>query len=119
GGNGCTSETGCREGSNVRVPPNPEEETQNGPEGALGEPSGVAIDPSGTVFVADTNNDRISVFDPLGKFLYMFGTEVEGQPGFESFCETQCIEGSAYEGAAGMHAPSGIATMPGGLLAIS
>ncbi|HEY1853224.1 MAG TPA: NHL repeat-containing protein [Solirubrobacterales bacterium] len=116
-GNVCDVASGCQSGSNVRVPPI-EEETQNGPEGALAEPSGVAVDASGDVFVADTRNNRVSVFDPFGAFLYAFGTEVEGKPGFESFCETQCIEATAFFGAGGMNQPASIAIMPGGLLAV-
>ena len=38
-----------------------------GPEGNL------AIDSSGTVYVADTGNARVQIFDPSGTFLNMFG----------------------------------------------
>jgi DNA-binding beta-propeller fold protein YncE len=41
---------------------------------------GVALDPSGNVYVADTNNDRIEIFDNAGKFLAKIGGhDADGQ----------------------------------------
>jgi DNA-binding beta-propeller fold protein YncE len=114
----CTAETGCQAGSNLRMPENSELFTQTGPEGALAEPTGVAIDPSGRVYVAEAKNNRVSVFDPLGEFLYTFGLEVEGKGAFGNVCTAECIEGNPFPGG-GISRPTGIATMPGGLLAIS
>jgi YYY domain-containing protein len=37
--------------------------------GELNEPIGIAVDPSGNVYVADTNNIRIQKFGPDGKYL--------------------------------------------------
>ena len=37
-------------------------------------PRGIAVDPQGHVFVADTGNKRIAVFDEEGNFLTQFGT---------------------------------------------
>lgn len=37
-------------------------------------PYGIATDPSGNVFVGDTNNYRIEKFDPVGKFLAAWAT---------------------------------------------
>ena len=37
-------------------------------------PSGVAVDPSGNVFVADSGNDRIQKFTNTGKFIRQWGS---------------------------------------------
>jgi|GEM_PF-369304 len=37
--------------------------------GELNEPIGIAVDPAGNVYVADTNNSRIQKFGPDGKYL--------------------------------------------------
>ena len=39
-------------------------------------PSGIAIDSSGTVYVADNENHRIQVFDAQGNFLRKWGDPV-------------------------------------------
>jgi len=48
--------------------------------GELHQPIGIAVAEEGSVFVADTGNDRIEVFDPDGKFLRAFGSRGE-KPG--------------------------------------
>lgn len=42
---------------------------------AFSSPKGLALDPDGTVFVADTGNSRIQVLDAEGNFLYAFGVK--------------------------------------------
>jgi DNA-binding beta-propeller fold protein YncE len=42
--------------------------------GVFAGPTNVAVDPQGNIYVADTLNCRIQVFNPAGKFLRMFGT---------------------------------------------
>jgi len=59
-----------------KAPGCPPDEWIPGPSDQLGEfdrPSGVAVDASGRIFVADTMNDRIQIFDPLGNFDDTFG----------------------------------------------
>jgi DNA-binding beta-propeller fold protein YncE len=47
--------------------------------GEFDSPVGIAIDPNGNVFVADTNNGRIEKFSPTGAFLDIIGTKGSGQ----------------------------------------
>jgi DNA-binding beta-propeller fold protein YncE len=49
--------------------------------GTLSKPSNVAVDPDGLVYVSDTMNDRIQIFDADGKFVSMFGRPGDG-PGY-------------------------------------
>ncbi|MDI6717074.1 MAG: 6-bladed beta-propeller [Actinomycetota bacterium] len=45
-------------------------------EGEFLYPNGIAVDKSGNIYVSDSNNARIQVFDKNGNFLYLFsGTE--------------------------------------------
>jgi hypothetical protein len=46
--------------------------------GQFGYPRGVAIDPSGNVYVADTGNDRIQKFNSSGMYLSQWGTHGVG-----------------------------------------
>lgn len=41
--------------------------------GTFTKPSNVAVDADGNIFVADTFNNRIQIFDPDGNFISMFG----------------------------------------------
>src|SRR5207249_8798617 len=43
--------------------------------GELNHPSGVAVDGIGNIYVADTNNNQIVVFDPTGKLLESIGSK--------------------------------------------
>ena len=47
-------------------------------------PSGISVHNDGTVFVADTGNHRIQVFDRNGTFLFAFGSEGSGEGNFSS-----------------------------------
>ena len=45
--------------------------------GKLFQPTGIAVARGGTVFVADTGNDRVQAFDAAGGFLFAFGSSGE------------------------------------------
>lgn len=49
--------------------------------GDLAKPSGLAVDPEGNLYVCDTLNDRIEVFDAEGKFISTYGKNGDG-PGY-------------------------------------
>jgi hypothetical protein len=74
-------------------------------------PKGVAVDfETGRLFVADTKNNRIDIFDKDGNFEKAFGFDVNpaGGTGFE-FCTTNCKEGIAGEGKGQFSGPTKIA----------
>jgi len=58
-----------------------EEEGETGTSGAgeseFDTPSGVTCDDAGAIYVADTNNHRVQIFDATGAFVRTFGTEGE------------------------------------------
>ena len=53
--------------------------------GELSLPKGIAVDPAGNVYVADTANNRIQEYDSAGAFIRAFGLDVDsgGGTGFE------------------------------------
>jgi NHL repeat len=62
----CTTTTTCRDGR------------EGDGAGELDGPAGVATDPSGDVYVADTDNDRIEEFSPAGAFIKAIGMAGSG-----------------------------------------
>jgi hypothetical protein len=76
----------------------------------LNGPFDAVTDSDGTVYVADTFNQRISVFGPDGSFLRTFGKDVAiaGGSGFE-VCTTACKQGTAGADAGEMHNPYAVA----------
>jgi DNA-binding beta-propeller fold protein YncE len=55
---------------------------QTGP-GVFSLPEGVAVDSDGNVYVTDTFNDRIEMFDAEGQFISTFGKNGDGPADFE------------------------------------
>ncbi len=71
----------------VAVNPNPirdEWGTRGSGEGQLNSPEGIAISDSGNVFVVDTGNNRVQVFDLTGGFIRAWGTAGSGNGQFQS-----------------------------------
>ena len=54
--------------------------------GDFARPAGLAVDRDGNLYVADTLNNRIEIFDGDGKFVSTFGKAGDG-PGY--FCAAQ------------------------------
>jgi len=48
---------------------------QGGGDGEFSDPQGVALDAAGNIYVADTGNARVQVFDPQGSFLMTISDE--------------------------------------------
>jgi DNA-binding beta-propeller fold protein YncE len=81
--------------------------TDGGDAGELNNPEDVEFSTDGRrLWVSDSSNNRISVFDRKGRFLFAFGLEVEpGAPfGFER-CEETCQAGTAGDEAGAMDFP--------------
>jgi DNA-binding beta-propeller fold protein YncE len=51
--------------------------------GTFALPEGVAVDSEGNVYVTDTFNDRVQIFDADGAFISMFGKNGDGPADFE------------------------------------
>ncbi|HTR25782.1 MAG TPA: SMP-30/gluconolactonase/LRE family protein [Terriglobales bacterium] len=51
--------------------------------GTFSLPTGVALDHNGNVYVTDTFNDRVEIFDPDGGFISTFGKNGDGPADFE------------------------------------
>jgi DNA-binding beta-propeller fold protein YncE len=82
--------------------------------GQTDEPSGVAVDTSnGDLYVADTQNNRVDVFESSGVFLFAFGWRINATTPEEKLqtCTvlTGCQQGSPGAGAGQLNGPAGIA----------
>jgi VCBS repeat-containing protein len=80
--------------------------------GQLNLPAGVAVSSWGEVYVADTNNERVSVFSPTGAFVRAFGKDVGGSG--VDVCTSSCAAGSAGGGAGQLNNPFGVAVSGSG-----
>ena len=52
--------------------------------GQFNSPRGIAVDGGGNIYVADTNNNRVQIFDSSGAFQYAFGSLGSGNGQFKS-----------------------------------
>lgn len=59
------------------------------------EPMGVTEDAQGRIYVADTGNHRIQVFDADGRFLRVFGSEGEGSGQISSLTDVRVVSDGA------------------------
>jgi hypothetical protein len=86
----------------------PESTADGGGAGQLDYPIGIATDPSGDVYVGDSENNRIDEFSAAGAFIKAYGWGVsDGASQFET-CTITCQTGIA--GAGGLYGPAGVAT---------
>src|SRR5262245_42101544 len=105
----CTTATGCQAGNG------------GGGAGDLGAPRGVALDESGNLYVAEQNNNRISVFATDGpSFTRAFGRGVDtGANAFQVCTAASACEAGLGNGAAGdVNVPVGL-TVGGGELIVA
>ena len=63
--------------------------------GDLAKPTGLALDAEGNLYVCDTLNDRIEVFDPDGKFISTYGKNGDG-PGYFARPKGIAIDGDGH-----------------------
>jgi sugar lactone lactonase YvrE len=63
--------------------------------GDFSKPAGVAVDGEGNVYVADTMNDRIEIFDADGQFISTFGKNGDG-PGYFSRPKGVAIDSDSH-----------------------
>ncbi len=101
----CTAVSGCQAGAG------------DGSSGALLRPKGLAFGPSGDVYVADTNDERIAVFTAAGAFIRAFGENVGLGGG--NVCTDECQQGTAGTASGQMDAPHDVVAGPGDLLAVT
>lgn len=80
------------EGRLLRELVGPEGQRRGSGDGQFYFPTFVALDPSGNVFVSDTLNFRVQVFDPSGRFLRKYGEQGDGPGTFNK------LKGLAFDG---------------------
>lgn len=64
-------------------------------QGDFGAPQGVAVDSDGDVYVTDTLNDRVEIFDADGNFISTFGKNGDG-PGFFERPKGIAVDGDGH-----------------------
>lgn len=108
-GDVCTPLTGCQMGE------------QNGAAGALYNPRGIAVAPSGDVYVSGGFNNRIDVFSAQGQFLFAFGKDVAPGPPEADVCTaaTTCQQGYNTLPVSGAINPDDLVVAPDGRVFVS
>jgi DNA-binding beta-propeller fold protein YncE len=74
---------------------------------------GVAVDPSGNVYVAEFNGNRVQKFDANGNFVLMFGKAVDNTTGGDVCTAASgdtCTGGTMASTGGAFHNPAGVAT---------
>jgi DNA-binding beta-propeller fold protein YncE len=107
----CTSATGCKAGSTGAVFGRPGSGVRTNGPGVLNRPVGVALDTGGRLYVAESENHRVSVFSPASAFLGAFGKDVvpdNSRTGFER-CGASCKAGASGAGPGELNGPSRVA----------
>jgi sugar lactone lactonase YvrE len=91
--------------------------TQGTGNGQFNNPTGVALDSSGNVWVTDTANNRVEEFSSTGTFMTTFGWGVKDGKAKEEACTSteSCQTGIAGSGPGQLQEPAGIATAGGQL----
>lgn len=109
GGNLCTDATGCEAGPTGETDP-----------GALSRPAGLTAD-SARVYVGEAENNRVSVFDLDGGFLFAFGKGVNAEPGAlePDVCTTQCQQGENNIAPGVISSPEDVAVGPEGRIFVA
>ncbi len=92
--------------------------------GELSQPSGIAVDGAGDVYVANTGYNRIDKFDSSGNFIRAWGRDVSENTAFTGFesCVAgvdTCKIGTTGTGNGMMSSPEGIAVGPNGEIYVS
>jgi len=77
-------------------------------EGEFSFPFGIAVDSSDNIYVADTGNSRIQIFDSSGNFTKMFGFGVDNGTNTFQKCTTGCQAGIGSAGEGGFAGPRGV-----------
>src|SRR4051794_32501300 len=87
--------------------------------GEMNQPSGIAVDGAGNVYVANSGYNRIEKFDSSGNFVRAWGRDVSGSDVFTGF--ESCVAGvdTCKSGTTGtsngmMSSPEGISVGPNG-----
>jgi hypothetical protein len=106
GGNICTSTSGCRGGE------------VSGANAAIHGPDGLVAS-GGTIFVADSGNNRIDSFTAAGTFVEAFGKNVGGAGVDVCASSGVCSAGTAGAAAGTVDRPWSIAATPSGDLAVA
>jgi len=93
---------------------------QTGAAGGLNFPAGLALDGAGKVYIADSNNHRVSVFTAAGVFVRGFGADVDPGGGTGSeVCTSSCQSGVASGLPGGLFSPADVAVSSAGNLMVA
>jgi tripartite motif-containing protein 71 len=87
--------------------------------GQLNQPTGIAVDSAGTVYVADKYNDRIVEFTAGGSFIRAIGWGVSNITASLQVCTSNCQAGIRGSGAGQLDRPTGISLGPNGVLYVA